>query len=271
MKIEEFVEILQKIMPNARRQHVVEYAPHIVEIFKKYQINTIRRQRHFLSQVGHESGEFRYREEIASGSRYEGRRDLGNVNPGDGRRFKGRGLIQLTGRYNYTQFDDYLKRNKELIRNPELVATDNELNVSAAGWFWMRNGLNELADRDDIVAVTRRINGGTNGLAHRRQLYQRAVRYLNELVVIDEGSSAIEEKPEPKAEIPKVEDVKLVVPKLSNIEIQRAINKGARTRLRLDGIIGPKTITALKKFQKLKGLAINGELNDATLIALSKV
>ncbi len=141
-------------------------------------IDSPLRQAHFLAQIGHESGELRFREEIASGEAYEGRADLGNTQPGDGRRFKGRGLIQLTGRANYAEYGRAINREAELLAKPELVASDPELCVDVAGWFWAKRGLNELADRDELTAITRRINGGLNGLEDRRRLYQRAKSLL---------------------------------------------------------------------------------------------
>jgi putative chitinase len=142
------------------------------------QIDTHLRRAHFLAQVGCESGELRFMEEIASGQDYEGRRDLGNTQPGDGQRFKGRGLIQLTGRANYTEYGRALGREAEVLAYPELVATDKALCADLAGWYWAKRELNALADRDDLTAVTRRVNGGLNGLEERRRLLQRAKALL---------------------------------------------------------------------------------------------
>lgn len=121
---------------------------------------------HFLAQLAHESGNFRYMEEIASGAAYEGRKDLGNTQPGDGVRFKGRGPIQLTGRANYRRYGQQL--GIDLENNPQIVALPS-MGLMVACKFWSDNGLNVLADKDDMVAVTRRINGGTNGLADRKK------------------------------------------------------------------------------------------------------
>lgn len=120
---------------------------------------------HFLAQLAHESGNFRYMEEIASGAAYEGRKDLGNTQVGDGKRFKGRGPIQLTGRANYRRYGQQLGIDFE--NNPEIVAIPS-VGLLVACKFWFDNGLNELADKDDVVAITKRINGGTNGLADRK-------------------------------------------------------------------------------------------------------
>lgn len=119
---------------------------------------------HFLGQLAHESGGFRYMEEIASGTDYEGRKDLGNVKPGDGKRFKGRGPIQLTGRANYAIYGAAL--GLDLINHPEQVAQP-EIGILVAALFWHRNGLNALADADDLKRITRKINGGYNGLVDR--------------------------------------------------------------------------------------------------------
>jgi putative chitinase len=159
---------------NAADEAIRKLAKPIVETLQRYQINTPLRQAHFLAQIGHESGELRFRKELADGTAYENRRDLGNTQPGDGPRFKGRGLIQLTGRKNYAEYtrSNIFGINVEM--NPELVATDDRLCVDVAGWYWDRRRINGLADRDDADAVTRAINGGLNGLADRQRLLSRA-------------------------------------------------------------------------------------------------
>ncbi len=143
----------------------------------KYGIDTPLRMTHFLAQLLHESGGFRWPKELASGSAYEGRKDLGNVKAGDGIRYKGRGLIQLTGRTNYKAFYDWLGGAPDVLNNPGLVEQPN-LAVLASVFFWVTKGINILADRDDVLAVTKRINGGTNGLAERKELLQRAKEVL---------------------------------------------------------------------------------------------
>ncbi len=150
----------------------------IVLVMQARSIDTPLRQAHFLAQVGHESGRLRFRAELASGDAYEGRHDLGNVQPGDGRKYKGRGLIQLTGRANYAEYGREIGREAELLENPALIETDAGLCADVAGWFWARHRLNELADKDDINALTRRINGGLNGIDERRGLLFRAKALL---------------------------------------------------------------------------------------------
>lgn len=166
--------LLALLYLRAGDKDVNELAEKIARTMANRAIDSPLRQAHFLAQIGHESGELRFREEIASGEAYEGRADLGNTQPGDGRRFKGRGLIQLTGRANYAEYGRAINREAELLAKPEQVASDPELCVDVAGWFWAKRGLNELADRDELTAITRRINGGLNGLEDRRRLYQRA-------------------------------------------------------------------------------------------------
>lgn len=120
---------------------------------------------HFLAQLAHESGNFRYMEEIASGAAYEGRKDLGNTQTGDGKRFKGRGPIQLTGRANYRKYGQQLGIDFE--NNPQIVAIPS-IGLMVACKFWADNGLNALADQDDLRSITRRINGGYNGFEDRK-------------------------------------------------------------------------------------------------------
>ena len=121
---------------------------------------------HLMAQLVHESGSFRYMEEIASGAAYEGRADLGNTQPGDGKRYKGRGPIQLTGRANYRTFGRRMGIDFE--NHPEIAALPC-IGLHIALEYWKDRGLNSFADADDVDAITRKINGGTNGLADRKQ------------------------------------------------------------------------------------------------------
>ncbi len=130
---------------------------------------------HFLAQLVHESGSFRYMEEIASGAAYEGRRDLGNTAKGDGVRFKGRGPIQLTGRANYRTFGRRI--GIDLERHPEIAAIPS-IGLHLALEYWDDRGLNALADGNKIKAITQRINGGFNGLADRQAHYRKIASLL---------------------------------------------------------------------------------------------
>lgn len=121
---------------------------------------------HFLAQLIHESGSFRYMEEIASGQAYEGRSDLGNTQPGDGKRYKGRGPIQITGRANYRRYGARIGIDIE--RHPEIAAFPS-IGLHLALEYWKANGLNTLADADNVLGITKLINGGTNGLEDRKR------------------------------------------------------------------------------------------------------
>lgn len=158
---------------------ITQYAGPITASMAKYGIDTPLRQAHFLAQIGHESGELRFKEELASGADYEGRKDLGNTQPGDGRLFKGRGFIQLTGRANYTAYARSIGRENDFMADPTLIATDPALCVDVAGWFWSRRQINALADNDDLTGVTKKINGGVNGIENRRRLLVRAKAVLS--------------------------------------------------------------------------------------------
>jgi putative chitinase len=158
---------------NGERQHRIISAVGevLAATLEPYEIDTRLRIAHFLAQTCHESAGFRTTEEFASGDRYEGRADLGNSHPGDGVRYKGRGLLQLTGRANYRDVGRLL--GCDLEGHPELAA-EPVFSVRIACEFWKKKGLNALCDADDVVTLTRRINGGLNGLNERRELTAKA-------------------------------------------------------------------------------------------------
>jgi putative chitinase len=149
----------------------------------RLELNTPLRIAAFISQVAHESDEFKAREEYASGRAYEGRRDLGNTQKGDGERFKGRGWIQLTGRANYTTFDKWYRQidpeAPDLVKNPQLIAQIPELSMWATVYYWETRKLNRYADRELFETLTRRINGGLNGYAHRLQIFENVYKSLS--------------------------------------------------------------------------------------------
>jgi predicted chitinase len=166
---------LKRIMPHLSDAKARQVLPHLNKAMQEAHINTPKRQAAFLAQLAHESGELRYFEEIASGRAYEGRRDLGNTQPGDGVRFKGRGPIQLTGRSNYRAAGKAL--GIDLEHNPKRAA-DIDVGFRTAAWFWNSRGLNKYADAGNFREVTRRINGGYNGLSSREAYYRRALNVL---------------------------------------------------------------------------------------------
>ena len=169
-------EKLAIVLPLASGNRIDLYYEPLKAGMTKYGITTALQAAHFLAQLGHESMSFLYAEEIASGSAYEGRKDLGNTEPGDGRRFKGRGLIQLTGRANYAAYSRYT--GIDYLAKPEWVSTDPMVAVDVSCWFWKDRGVDKLAEQDDVKAVTRRINGGFNGLDDRMQNLRRAKAVL---------------------------------------------------------------------------------------------
>lgn len=142
------------------------------------EVNTSLRIAHFVSQWSHETGGFEWMVELGGPTyflKYDGRRDLGNVQPGDGYRFRGRGLPMLTGRANYASYGQ--KLGLDLIGDPDQVA-DPAISTRIACQFWTDHGLNALADADNVEAITRAINGGLTGLADREFMLTRAKAFL---------------------------------------------------------------------------------------------
>jgi predicted chitinase/tetratricopeptide (TPR) repeat protein len=161
---------------------------------QRFEINTVPRIRHFLSQTAHESGGLRWMEEIASGSAYEGRPDLGNTSPGDGRKYKGAGVIQLTGRHNYQKFADFIKDQK-VMQGHSYVA--QVYPFTSAGFWWKNNNMNALCDRGGTVKeVTKRVNGGYNGLSDRQRYYDKACQVIKQLPSTPLHTEELAAKPE---------------------------------------------------------------------------
>ena len=195
MKYEITSDLLKRIAGASGNKKVIDgLVQYLPDVMDEYEINTRLRIAHFLGQLAHESDHFRTLEEYASGDSYEGRRDLGNTKRGDGRRFKGRGPIQITGRYNYRKYGNIL--GVDLENNPELALTP-EIGVKIAAEFWNQNGLNDWADQDKIKVITRRINGGYNGLNERINKVERA----KDLLTVKTNAPA--PTPVPKKETPK--------------------------------------------------------------------
>ncbi len=158
------------------------YLPYLNEYMEAYEINAPQRQAMFIAQVAHECGELRYTREIwgptTAQKGYEGRKDLGNIHPGDGKRFMGRGLIQVTGRANYAKCSlSLIGTPNTFLDTPDLLSTPMYA-VQSACWYWANKGLNDLADAGKFLAVTKKINGGTNGLAERQEYWETAKEFL---------------------------------------------------------------------------------------------
>lgn len=171
MCIQITLDQLKHIYKDAPVSRLELFLPYLNKNLPKYDINTRQRIRMFLAQVGHESGQLRYVKELGSGESYNSRKDLGNIHEGDGPRYKGRGLMQITGRNNYALCGEALQL--PLLDLPELLEQPPHACESAA-WFWHMKGLNPLADDGMLREITRRINGGYNGYADRYRLYQLA-------------------------------------------------------------------------------------------------
>lgn len=176
-----------------------ELLPAFVDALVRAECNTVDRVAMFCAQIGHESAGLRYMEEIADGSAYEGRSDLGNVYPGDGKRFKGRGPIQVTGRYNYTNLSQWAFQNKYtnsptlFVEKPQLLS-EIRYGFLGAVWYWTtQRPMNKLADARDIVGATRAVNGGTNGLIDRKNRYYHALTLYKALLPEDSLVAAKDE------------------------------------------------------------------------------
>ncbi len=164
-------------IPLARAQ---KWAAPLTLAMDSGEINTRPRIAAFLAQIGHESGSLVYVKELGGPSyfaKYEGRKDLGNTQPGDGVRFAGRGLIQVTGRANYNRASVALFGDDRLLRTPGLLEQP-EWAAKSAVWYWTTRRLNALADADRFTDLTRAINGGTNGLEDRKARYRYALSVL---------------------------------------------------------------------------------------------
>lgn len=163
--LDEWIAVLKKVEPRGKDWIILGLADNMPKLIEEFGIDTDLRQQHFIAQCAHESDHFQTTREYASGAAYENRKDLGNTQKGDGTRFRGRGLIQLTGRFNYTRASEELK-DPDILAQPETVERF-PLAATVSGWFWKKNNVNQHADRDDPRAVCKVVNGGYNGLDSR--------------------------------------------------------------------------------------------------------
>lgn len=176
-------ELLKAVNPFMPKNADV-FVPYLNETCYRYDITTVERLTMFIAQLAHESGGFRYVREIASGKAYDtGRlsKILGNTPEadGDGQFYKGRGLMQITGRDNYRKASYEMFGDDRLLRHPELLETPSYASY-VAGWYWNDRKLNKWADKDDMLKVTKLINGGYNGLDDRKRYYARAVKFFQD-------------------------------------------------------------------------------------------
>ena len=259
---------LKQIMPNCPAAKRADYLPFIQQAMTEFDITSYRRETAFLAQLAHESAELRYMEEIASGAAYEGRKDLGNTQPGDGKRYKGRGPIQLTGRANYTKYGGLL--SLDLVNDP-LIAATKEVGFRIAGQFWKLNGLNELADQQQFKSITKRINGGYNGLDDRIKYYERAKKVLSreDTATIPMPVTSSSNQPSASGQAPAYPGVAFRQgnrgPNVKVIQ-ERLLDLGYT--LGVDGDFGPGTAKAVVAFQQKNNLGSDGVVGPGTWAAL---
>lgn len=237
-------------------QHAIVSAlsPVFAKTLDAYAINTKLRIAHFMGQVTHECAGFRTTEEFASGSAYEYRLDLGNINEGDGRKYKGRGLIQLTGRDNYKRAGIALEL--PLVDEP-ILAAEPVISLKIACYYWKDRNVNSAADSDDLIKVTRLINGGLNGIDDRRVYLKKAKEALANIEAIAIGVRENDGSPV-----------------LRRGSWDNAVGE-LQTLLRVKGYLvsvdddfGAATELAVMHFQEKSGLLADGIVGEKTLNAL---
>lgn len=271
--------MLRKLAPTAKEDIITHLAQHLDEQLAKYGIDSYLRVCHFLAQAAHESASFRTLEEYASGAAYEGRKDLGNVQPGDGKRYKGRGIFQLTGRANYRVMGQ--KLGVDLEGKPEL-ASDPMISIKTACEYWNSRKLSTYADLDDVRTITKKINGGYNGFEDRKQYLQKVKTIIprdlklstvkaqeappaadNQFanVVIDTKNwPPIPRDPlNPPIIVAKKGDVSDYVDDLQSMLFRKGYN------IITDGNFGPRTEAAVRDFQAKAGLEVTGSIDTDTL------
>lgn len=259
-------ETIEAVMPRvggakgAKQARIVDTVGAVIQAtLDHYEINTPLRVAHFLAQIAHESDGFCTTEEYASGRAYEGRRDLGNTQVGDGVRFKGRGLIQLTGRANYAKYGERI--GVDLIADPAKAA-DPATSLILACEFWTRTrgGLSQYADRDDILTITRAINGGTNGLEDRRHYLARAKQALARTLAHGLAFNQPAGARQVLRRGMRGDQIE---------EMQRRLGE-AGFAVSIDGDFGPGTEAVVKAFQAANGLQADGIFGAASWAALDK-
>lgn len=249
-------DMIKAIAPNSKEEIIGPLVGYLNKYMPKYEVNNYLRVCHFLAQAAHEAASFRTLEEYASGAAYEGRRDLGNTQRGDGVRYKGRGIFQLTGRANYRDIGK--KIGMDLENNPEL-AESPEVSVLTALEYWKSRNLNKWADEDNVERITRLINGGLNGFEDRKKYLARCKQ------VIPKNISFVPPPPPPvdplvpPIVVAKRGDNSSYVADLQ----QMLVRKG--WAIATDGAFGPRTEQAVREFQQKNGLKVTGQIDTDTL------
>lgn len=263
-------EILKKIAPTGKASILADLATYLPMALENANINTPLRVGHFLAQAAHETDGFKTLQEYwgptAAQKRYEGRADLGNVVKGDGSLFRGRGIFQLTGRANYETFGK--KLGVDMVADPKLAST-GKISVLTACEYWKARSINTPADKDDITAVTKKINGGTNGLDDRKAYYAKIKKLLPEIFAEPTPIVAGDEVIAPVEQIP-LAVLKKGDKSTSVTIVQVALNHRGYT-LKPDGDYGPATDAAIKDFQKKNGFTQDSFVTVPVYNALLKV
>lgn len=241
---------------KAQAQIVGSISGHFSAVLDRYDINTRLRVAHFMGQVTHECAGFRTTEEFADGSAYEDRKDLGNTKKGDGPRFKGRGLIQLTGRANYQTIGKRLGIDLEV--DPERAA-DPVTSLRIACEYWKSRKINTCCDLDDLLKVTKKVNGGLTGLEDRRRYYRKAKQALDRRRGLVVGVQQDSTTP-----VVQLGSMGATVTRL-----QRKLN-AVGFALAVDGAFGPATEMAVRQFQQQRRLVVDGIVGAVTWDALDK-
>lgn len=167
---------LRKLAPNAAVD-IDTIANTLASSAVQYGVDTEKRMEAFIAQAAHETAGFKTLREYASGAAYEGRTDLGNTQPGDGVKFRGRGIFQVTGRSNYKDVSRHIFGDDRLLTKPELLEEPVNATLSALH-FWKSRNLSALADKGDFEGITKKINGGLNGWADRLSYYEKIKMYI---------------------------------------------------------------------------------------------
>ena len=264
-------KILKQISPNANPNIIATLEQYMDTFFVKYNVNTYMRICHFLAQAAEESDGFKTLQEYASGSAYEGRHDLGNTQAGDGVRYKGRGIFEITGRANYKTYGD--KISVDLVNNPQLAA-DGKNSLLTALEYWNDHGLSIYADHGDITSITKKINGGLNGLSVRQEYLNRALSIIPKDISLSTANIV------PSANIVSANTNSVPVPSITNSILYKKGDSDKsdssdiedfQTKLHEkgyaitpDGKFGPLTEAAIRQFQTANNLEVNGMIDTNT-------
>lgn len=262
---------------DSQAKIIAEVGAVLAATLQSFDIASRLRIAHFLGQTCEESAGYRTTEEFASGKEYEGRKDLGNTQKGDGPRYKGRGLLQLTGRANYGAYGEAL--GVDLVNNPT-EAAQPALSLKIACEYWKLHDINADCDRDDVQAVTRKVNGGLNGLSERITFTQKAKAAIARLQAVQLSGAALAGAPSagapsagassagaPSAGAPTAGQTRPVLARGSQgdavVQLQNLL-RGLNFAVAIDGDFGPGTEVAVTRFQSENGLTADGIVGPQT-------